>query len=103
VDDRIKSKLEFIYGPEIGINTTKRLNKIVNKWRKILPEIPGSPDGGVPAGEGDAIMITYGDNIQSPGVPPLATLKDFADKKLSGVVSGIHILPFSPFSTDFGF
>jgi glycosidase len=103
VDDRIKSKLEFIYGREIGINTTKRLNKIVDKWRKILPEIPGSPDGGVPAGEGDAIMITYGDNIQSPGVPPLAILKDFADKKLSGVVSGIHILPFSPFSSDDGF
>ncbi len=103
MDDRIRSKLEFIYGRETGIDTSKRLKKIIEKWRKILPEIPGSPDGGVPADQGDAIMITYGDNIQLPGEAPLATLKAFADKRLSGVVSGIHILPFSPYSSDDGF
>lgn len=103
MDDRIKSKLEFIYGRDIGLETADNLNKIVEKWRKVLPEIHGAADGGVPAGKGDAIMITYGDNIQSPDETHLATLKDFADKRLSGVVSGIHILPFSPYSSDDGF
>lgn len=103
MDDRIRSKLDYIYGRDIGIDTAKRLKKIIEKWRKVLPEIQGSPDGGVPADQGDAIMITYGDNIQLPGEAPLATLKAFADKRLAGVVSGIHILPFSPYSSDDGF
>ena len=103
MDDRIRNKLDYIYGRDIGIDTAKRLKKIVEKWRKVLPEIHGSPDGGIPADQSDAIMITYGDNIQMPGEVPLATLKAFADKRLAGVVSGIHILPFSPYSSDDGF
>lgn len=103
MDDRIKSKLEFVYGREIGIETAGNLNKVIEKWRKILPEIPGANNGGVPAGTGDAIMISYGDNIQTPNEAPLATLKKFAERRLKGVVSGIHILPFSPYSSDDGF
>jgi glycosidase len=103
MDDRIKGKLEFIYGRDVGSSTAKRLQTLVDEWRKILPEIPGAPGGGIPADQEDSIMITYGDNIQSPGEPPLVTLKKFAERRLKGVVSGIHILPFSPYSSDDGF
>ncbi|RKX74400.1 MAG: alpha-amylase, partial [Spirochaetes bacterium] len=103
MDDRIRTKLEYIYGQKSGLATSRRLNKTIEKWRKTLPEIPGFPDGGVPADEGDAVMISYGDNIQSPEMVPLAALKDFADQHLNGVISGIHILPFSPYSSDDGF
>ncbi len=103
MDNRIRTKLEYIYGQETGLATSRRLNKSIEKWRKILPEIPESSDGGVPADEGDAVMICYGDNIQSPEMVPLASLKAFADLHLNGVISGIHILPFSPYSSDDGF
>jgi len=103
MDDRIRDRLEYIYGKDTGLVTSGKLNKLIDKWRKILPPIPGPPEGGVPADEGDALMICYGDNIQDPESPPLAVLKGFAEQRLAGVVSGIHILPFSPYSSDDGF
>lgn len=103
MDDRIREKLEFIYGRETGADTSRRLEVMIDSWRKKLPEIPGVADGGIPADQSDAIMITYGDNIQREGDAPLAALKEFADQRLKGVVSGIHILPFSPYSSDDGF
>ncbi len=51
----------------------------------------------------DAWVITYGDSIQAPEEAPLKTLKFFADSYLKGAVSGIHILPFFPYSSDEGF
>ena len=103
MDDRIRAKLEYIYGSETGSATLKKLGKLIDKWRKVLPDIPAPPGGGVPASQADSVMICYGDNIQSSQMAPLATLKAFADQRLKGVISGIHILPFSPYSSDDGF
>jgi sucrose phosphorylase len=57
--------------------------------------------GGV--SERDAIIITYADQIRESGVPPLRTLVEFSSKWMQGVVSGIHMLPFYPASSDDGF
>ncbi len=103
MDNRIKEKLAFIYGPETAAETTQRLTELIRRWRENLPEIPGAEGGGVPADQGDAIMITYGDNVQRDGEVPLQVLKEFCDRYLEGVVSGLHILPFSPYSSDDGF
>ena len=54
------------------------------------------------AGEG-AILITYGDQLRESNQPPLRTLADFCDQHLRGVIDGIHILPFYPYSSDDGF
>ena len=51
----------------------------------------------------DAILITYGDQVSQPGEPPLQTLAEFGREHLKDVVSGIHILPFFPYSSDDGF
>jgi sucrose phosphorylase len=53
--------------------------------------------------EGDVILITYGDQIQCPPEAPLRTLNAFCRKYLKEVVSGIHILPFYPWTSDDGF
>ena len=53
--------------------------------------------------ERDAWMITYGDSVVKEGEVPLATLKRFSDNYLKEVISGIHILPFFPYSSDDGF
>ena len=105
MDNRFIEKLNYIYGEDKGPEVSKKLRKLVDRWRKSIPEASASvrEGGGIPADQSDSIMITYGDSIQSPEEKPLVTLKNFADKYLSGVISGIHILPFSPYSSDDGF
>lgn len=53
--------------------------------------------------EQDAVLITYGDTIMDGKHKPLDLLKDFLDRTMTGVVNGVHILPFFPFSSDDGF
>jgi len=51
----------------------------------------------------NAVIITYGDTLQTPGERPLVTLKHFLDRYADGVINGVHILPFYPWSSDDGF
>lgn len=51
----------------------------------------------------DVLLITYGDSIQEEGRAPLATLNKFMKENLQGIMSGVHILPFFPYSSDDGF
>lgn len=53
--------------------------------------------------EKDTILITYGDSIVDLDDLPLETLRSFAKRYLSDVISIIHILPFFPYSSDDGF
>ena len=51
----------------------------------------------------DAIVITYGDSILGATEKPLQSLKRFLDQYTQGLLSGVHILPFYPWSSDDGF
>ena len=51
----------------------------------------------------DSLVISYGDSVLSTGEKPLQTLKRFLDKYLRSSVSGVHILPFYPYTSDDGF
>lgn len=53
--------------------------------------------------QSDALMISYGDTLRVEGEKPLVTLKRFLDEWTDGVLSGVHILPFYPWSSDDGF
>lgn len=53
--------------------------------------------------ERDALLITYGDSLIDGQHKPLDLLEDFLARHMSGVVNGVHILPFFPFSSDDGF
>ena len=53
--------------------------------------------------ERDIWVITYGDSVVSPKEAPLQTLKKFSDTHLREFISGLHILPFFPYSSDEGF
>jgi sucrose phosphorylase len=53
--------------------------------------------------ERDAVLITYGDTLQDGQHKPLDLLQDFLANHMEGVVNGVHILPFFPFSSDDGF
>lgn len=51
----------------------------------------------------EVILITYGDQIQEEGKPPLRTLCEVLESTVSDVCSGVHILPFYPYTSDDGF
>ncbi|HEY0212020.1 MAG TPA: sugar phosphorylase [Paenirhodobacter sp.] len=53
--------------------------------------------------ERDALVITYGDSIVDGQHKPLDLLLDFLDRTLRGTVSGVHVLPFFPYTSDDGF
>ena len=53
--------------------------------------------------QGDVFLITYGNTIRCESELPLVTLGRFLDKYLKGYITGVHILPFFPFSSDDGF
>ena len=53
--------------------------------------------------EHDAVVITYGNTLIDGKHKPLDLLYDFLRTRLKGVVNGVHILPFFPFTSDDGF
>lgn len=53
--------------------------------------------------EKDALVITYGNSIIDGAHKPLDLLHDFLQRRMKGVVNGVHILPFFPFTSDDGF
>ena len=93
----LPSHLTFLYGADKAPQLLKRVQKIMAGYRtQILAR-----GGGLT--ERDSILITYGDQVQSPGEKPLQTLGAFCRNYLTGLASGIHILPFYPWTSDDGF
>jgi glucosylglycerate phosphorylase len=89
--------LTFLYGSEIAPEVYSKLRAIMTKYGARL----SAREGGIT--ERDAILITYGDQVQRSNEAPLTTLAEFCRIHLRDVVSGIHILPFYPWTSDDGF
>lgn len=53
--------------------------------------------------EKDSILITYADTIYEENERPLKTLHKFLTKYVKNTITGVHILPFFPSSSDGGF
>ncbi|MCQ3939347.1 MAG: sugar phosphorylase [Chloroflexi bacterium] len=91
------SHLTFLYGENVTARLLERIQNLLDGYRARIQ----LRDGGL--SERDSLLITYGDQVQSPNEKPLRTLKKFCDRYLTGVVSGIHLLPFYPWTSDDGF
>jgi glucosylglycerate phosphorylase len=90
--------LNRIYGQPLGDAVFARLSTLLAAF---APE-PPSPERDL-FDQTDAILISYGDTLSRKGERPLKTLHRFACDHFKGIFSGIHILPFFPFSSDDGF
>src|SRR5207249_158990 len=96
----MRERLRFLYGDELGDRTAAELERLLDRFRARL----GSRGRTRRAfDQRDAILITYGDTLLSPGRPPLGALAEFASRHLEGRASGVHVLPFFPYSSDYGF
>lgn len=89
--------LNLLYGGRRAPEIETRLRNLVESYRGRMPSLEPS------LSERDALLITYGDQVREAGKPHVQTLEDFCKNHLSGIVSGIHILPFYPWSSDDGF
>jgi sucrose phosphorylase len=100
LDKRLLDHLAFLYGEERASELLPRLHGLINHHIELRQgkrlEIPRWD-------EKDSVLIAYGDSVQFPGMTPLASLKRFLDRRLNGVFSLVHILPFFPYSSDDGF
>ncbi|OKH23054.1 alpha-amylase [Hydrococcus rivularis NIES-593] len=95
---RVKPLLETLYDKKTAAHFLERLyylleehfadrvDENLNKWT-----------------ENNVQLITYGDSILKEGEKPLVTLDRFLDEHLRDTLTGVHILPFFPYSSDDGF
>ena len=95
---KILALLTQIYGSETAEQTHGRLLRLIESYRSKL-----SASDSQPLSHKDAILITYGDMVQSEGVPHLTTLNRFLADTVADTISTVHILPFYPWSSDDGF
>lgn len=70
----------------IGIDVAKPLPDAAERWS-----------------ERDVTLITYGDSIVSGETAPLKALASLVSNELADAISVVHVLPFSPYSSDRGF
>jgi glycosidase len=89
--------LKDLYGEQADL-AYQRLQRLLGRYRARL-----AARAAAELNHRDAILITYGDQVSEAGVPPLRTLADFCATYLPGRVTGAHILPFYPYSSDDGF
>jgi glycosidase len=93
----IQRLLDQIYGPEKGRAAFGRVSALIERFparaRRKTQRFS----------EKDVLLITYGDSLRKEGQRPLQTLHGFAERYLKDRFSGIHFLPFFPYSSDDGF
>jgi sucrose phosphorylase len=96
---RLQELLVFIYGEKTGAETAKRLDRLMEQYAFLKKR----PVAGERFSERDAVLITYGDQVQADGAAHLRTLQHFLNNHLQGVTNSVHILPFYPYTSDDGF
>lgn len=67
------------------------------------PRPRGRPPGNTLWSEQDSYVITYGNSFINGEHKPLDLLYDFLDTRMRGVTTGVHILPYFPYTSDDGF
>lgn len=95
-EQSIKGKLKKLYG-EKSQETYREILRLVEKYRGLSAQTKPW------VSENDVILITYGDSIIEKGKVPLQTLREFLRTHVGETVTGIHILPFYPYTSDDGF
>ena len=94
---RLADHLNFLYETE---GAGPMLDSLERRLRAHSLRPP--PTAG-PLDAGDAVLITYADQLRGPEAAPLEVLREFLAARADGLISGIHLLPFYPSSSDDGF
>lgn len=91
-ESRLTTLLETLYEPNLAAELA---GKLLEQTPNAGPARPVAPN--------QCMLITYADSIRAPGDAPLQTLLKFLKRYLATSLSGVHLLPFYPASSDDGF
>lgn len=97
---RILELLTFLYGASRAPTIAASLETLLHRYALHHTIDETTPR---PLTERDAFLITYGDQVRAPEQAPLQTLAAFLEAHVAGLISGVHLLPFYPSSSDDGF
>lgn len=92
---QLKEKLRLIYGDE-GDCCFERLSSLMDQYKDKRHYAHH-------LSQKDVMMITYGDSLLDDKKMPLVALNDFLTTYVKDDISGVHILPFYPYTSDDGF
>jgi sucrose phosphorylase len=94
--------LQPLYGAATAAALAPQVASLLDQWRPRLPR-PLPYRNALDLSQRDVLLITYANQLSQPGALPLKTLAEFAVQNLADTVTGIHLLPFYPSSSDDGF
>ncbi|MGB7875787.1 MAG: alpha-amylase family glycosyl hydrolase, partial [Anaerolineales bacterium] len=105
IDSRknIQELISFLYGQEQANDITSSLWQRLESFKQDHPQLLVNFPTQQMLTQEDIILITYGDQFRESNRSPLQSLNTFVQSKLKDVISGVHILPFYPYSSDDGF
>jgi glycosidase len=95
--------LRALYGEAAAPGVLASLEARIDPHRGRLASSAATPGPQGQVTERDSMLITYGDQVQAPGTPPLRALAEFCTRYLGGLVTCLHVLPFYPYTSDDGF
>ena len=102
LENRITGHLAFLSGENTAAGLFTRLRKRLADFHRHHPDLAHVATT-ERLTERDVVLITYGDQIQSPDKPALQNLAEVLDATVKGLITTVHILPFFPYSSDDGF
>lgn len=103
--EQIRKILDYLFPQGQADRTCQALKDLMDKYSRdetILRKRRKYRDQLV-LNEKDAFLITYADTIQKEGEKPLRTLGRFLNDHVKDAVTGIHLLPFFPSTSDGGY
>jgi glycosidase len=95
---KLRGFLTELYGQDAGGLFFERLAQLLENFNA---RISASHIGRID--QRDTILIVYPDQVRKEGRFPLTVLADFCRLHLPDAITGIHILPFYPWTSDDGF
>lgn len=94
----LEQRFETLYG-DLSARCLARLNMMVGRYGVGL-----NPNRSQSLwDETSSLLITYGDMVRSKHDTPLYTLRHFLLRHVRDAIQSVHVLPFTPYSSDDGF
>ncbi len=97
---RLKEALALVYG-QAGERLAEALVPGLRAFARAHPE-RGGPLDRLDLFAGEAMLISYPDQVTAPGAPALAVLRRFLAER-ADFFADLHLLPHYPYSSDDGF
>lgn len=98
---RLRDHLARIYGDDPAARTLPRVLALLREFADAHPEITSREPRLFD--QSDVVLIAYGDQVRESDKPPLRSLRSFLAAHAAGAVTGLHLLPHHPSSSDDGF